>query len=64
MEGTGMKLFQLKFQPQQRVRILMFECPGRIARCILDGGPQPIYAVDYAMNGEHKRAEFYEDEIE
>jgi hypothetical protein len=52
-----------KFQPQQHVYIPLLECNGRIRRCIIDGGPQPIYSVDYIMNGETKGAEFYEDEV-
>lgn len=52
------------YAPQQHVRLKLVDCVGRVARCILDGGPQPIYSVHYIINGEGKSLEFYEDELE
>ncbi len=54
----------MKFSPQQYVRILALDCKGRINRCIIDGGLQPIYQVTYAINGDIKFTEFLEDELE
>lgn len=53
-----------KFSPFQHVKILPIEAHGRINRLIFDGGPFPIYSVDYFMNGESRNVEFYEDELE
>jgi len=53
-----------RFKPQQHVRIPSLECTGRVNRCIIDGGPQPIYVVHYINHGEGKCLEFYEDELE
>lgn len=52
-----------KFKPQQWVCVTLLECTGRIIRCIEDGGPQPVYVVDYITNGEPKSREFFEDEL-
>lgn len=55
-----------KFSPLQLVKVkahnLNFE--GRIIRCILESGVMPIYEVDLWANGEPKRREFYEDELD
>lgn len=56
-----------KFKPQQHVKILPFHegaVYGRISRCINDGGQQPIYLVNFIMNGDTRAAEFLEDELE
>jgi hypothetical protein len=53
-----------KFKPQQKVIITMIQAEGRISRCILEAGPQPIYNVHYMANSEGKSLEFYEDELE
>lgn len=54
----------MKFKPQDHVHIPMVECVGRINRCILDGGPQPIYQVNLVVHGDFKTIEFFEDELE
>jgi hypothetical protein len=54
---------KMKYKPFQHVQITALEHKGRIVRCILDGGPQPLYLVHYIINGEGKSLEFYEDEI-
>jgi hypothetical protein len=53
-----------KFKPYQHVKILPIEAHGRVGRCTIDGGEQPIYLVGYFMNGDEKRTEFWEDELE
>lgn len=56
---------QFKFDYCDFVTIKVFglDCEGRVVRCINDAGDN-IYDVQYAINGELRRAEFYEDEIE
>lgn len=53
-----------KFQPLEYIIIHHFDlhCDGRIIRCIHEAGPN-LYSVDYCLNGEIKRGEFYEDEL-
>lgn len=53
-----------KYQPLTYVRVTLFglDYQGRVIRCIFDGG-QAMYDVDFAINGELRRREFYEDEI-
>lgn len=45
------------------IRVFGFDCEGRVVRQIIDS-EDIIYDVQYAMNGELRRAEFYEDELE
>ncbi len=58
------QVMSFKFKSQQHVTIPMLECKGRVNRCIIDGGPQPIYSVLYVVNGDARCTEFYEDELE
>lgn len=55
-----------KFSPLQYVKVkthnLNYE--GRIIRCMIEDGSQPIYDIDLWINGEPLRREFYEDELE
>ena len=53
------------FDYGQYVKIKVFDlnCEGRVNRCISDGGPN-YYSVCFALNGEIKHVEFYEDELE
>jgi len=60
----GVKSVEFKFSPQDYVHISILDCRGRVTRCLIEAGPMNIYSVDYAMNGELKRNEFYEDELE
>lgn len=53
-----------KYSPLDIVYVRLLSCEGRIARCITDSGPMTIYAVDYVINGDYKRNEFYEDELD
>lgn len=54
-----------KFKPQEWVKIKILDGhAGRVNRCILDGGPQPIYCVHYISCDDGKSLEFYEDELE
>lgn len=56
---------KFKFKPMQHVKIKILEdTPGRVTRCILEGGPLPIYVVHYIASSEGKCLEFYEDELE
>lgn len=52
-----------KFEPQQRVWIKPLDCAGRINRCIIDGGAQPFYTVDFYTDATPRQHEFYEDEL-
>ena len=45
------------------IKVFGLNCEGRVVRLISDAG-ENIYDVQYAINGELKRAEFYEDELE
>ena len=45
------------------INIFGLDCEGRVCRCVYDAGDK-IYDVHYAINGELKRGEFYEDELE
>ena len=54
-----------KFKPYQHVSIVPLDGhKGRISRCIIDGGEQPLYSVHYLVSCEGKSLEFYEDELE
>ena len=56
-----------KFSPLQYVLITAhgLNLNGRIVRCIYEGNGTPlIYDVAYATNGETRRQEFYEDELQ
>lgn len=54
-----------KFAPLQYVKVHHFDlhCDGRIIRCIQDVGGPCIYSVDYCIDGQIKRQEFFEDEL-
>lgn len=56
---------EFKFAVQQWVRIIAYELyyPARVIRRIQDG-TQNIYDVDYVADGEIKRRECLEDELE
>lgn len=53
------------YQPNQYVRVKLFGLNycGRIVRCIRDADSN-MYSVQYAKEGDIRRDEFYEDEIE
>lgn len=53
-----------KYKPLDSVCITAYElrCRGRVMCCIHDRGGEK-YEVEYALNGEIKRREFYEDEL-
>lgn len=53
-----------KFQPHQYVVIRDLQSKGRVERCIHDGGLQNVYGIAYIMNGEPRRNEFFEDELD
>lgn len=55
--------FEFRFHPQQHVFIPLISLPGRVNRCMLDGGPQPIYQVHLVINGDFRLIEFFEDEL-
>jgi len=53
-----------RFKPLQFVKIKAYDLRlnGRVIRCIHDGF-QPMYEVEYAIEGDIQRREFLEDEI-
>lgn len=55
-----------KFEPLQMVMVKSYNLnySGRIIRCILEYGNMPIYDIELWVNGEPRRREFYEDELE
>lgn len=56
----------LKFKPKEYVKISCYDlhCEGRVVRCILEYPDQQIYDIDFWINGEPRRREFYADELE
>lgn len=55
---------EFKFHPLQKVYIVPLDCVGRVEQCILSAKPINEYLVYYIMNGDLKRADFYEDDLE
>lgn len=55
-----------KFAPLDYVTITSHgnKIAGRVLRCIIEDGSQPMYDIDYMDHGEFRRREFYEDELE
>lgn len=54
-----------KFQPHQSVKVKAYSLhySARILRCIWDGRSH-VYQCDYAVDGEIRSREFFEDELE
>lgn len=57
---------EFKFPPKQKVKILAYglDCNGRIQRCYVNCSGHIFYDVEYALDGDIKGRDFFEDDLE
>ena len=57
---------EFKFSPKQKVKILAYglDCNGRIQRCYVNCSGHIFYDVEYALDGDIKGRDFFEDDLE
>lgn len=57
---------EFKFSPKQRVMINAYglKCEGRIHRCYINCSNHIFYDVEYALDGDIKGWNFFEDDME
>ena len=59
-------IVSFKYEPKQHVTVNAFglNCAGRVIRCLFSVQSGKLYDVEYAINGEIKTGQFWEDDLQ
>lgn len=59
-------IIEFRYEPMQHVTIKAYglDCAGRIIRLVYSAQSGKLYDVEYAINGDIKTGQFWEDDLQ